>query len=149
MKQGRMNLQKFAEMLYVHEGRSMEEIIEILQIPQSTVYLWRQNGDWDNLRDRLKTNPLGLAKVIEQSIMSILENAQKNQNGILTGKDGDAIAKLSKARKDILKESNYLGIAFDVFDKFQKFLHNEQPRLVDEKLSDAIAEFLKSLLEKY
>jgi len=149
MKQKQANLQKFAEMLYVHEGKDIDAIIDMLKIPQSTAYLWKTKGDWDMMRDNLKANPLALAKVIEQSILKILENAQQNQKGILTGADGDTIAKLSKARKDVLKESNYLGIAFDVLEKFQKYLFAEYPKMIDEKLSDAVAAFLKSLLEKY
>ena len=66
---------------------------------------------------------------------------------VLAGGDGDTIHKLLKSRNDILKESNYIGIAFDISDRKIKWLRERYPKLATDDYVNAEHEFLKKLFE--
>ncbi len=147
MKQDRINQQQYARMLYVYEGREIAEIAETLGLARSTVYAWAQNEDWKAEREGKTISPAALAAEFKRSMLVILNRAREEKRA-LDGKESDALAKLSKARESVMRESNYMGIAFDVLDKFQRFLRDHSPELLTVPLNNAIGDFLKQTLSR-
>ena len=145
MTQDRINQQQYARMLYVYEGKEIQEIAATLGLSKSAVYNWASAGDWKAEREGKTISPAALAAEFKRSMLVILNTARKEDRA-LDGKESDALAKLSKARESVMRESNYMGIAFDVLDKFQRYLKEKEPGLLTVPLNNAIGDYLKSLL---
>lgn len=139
----------YARILFTREGKGVSEISTLTGIPAATLYKWKHDDEWETERSHLRLNPRAIAADIELSIIQIYEAKREANNGkaILTPGDADAIAKLVKSRNDLLKNSNYIGIAFDVMDRFQKLLARDYPKLVDSnELGKIVGAFLKDLM---
>lgn len=79
------------------EGKSIEDISEILNVPNKTLYNWRRKGDWDAY---LRIGNIEIARSVEQEVYKLVKEM------IDTGKVGDAsevdkLVKLTKALERI------------------------------------------------
>lgn len=145
MTQERINQKEFARMMYIYEGKEIIEISTIIGLAKSTVYKWFNDEDWKAEREGKTVSPSALADELKLSIFQIVTNARLEKRP-LNGSEGDQISKLSKAREALMRDSNYMGIAFDVLDKFQKWLKDHNPKLLSVPLNNSVGEFLKFLL---
>lgn len=148
MKNEQANLRNYARMLFVFEGKEMDDLEKFLGLPRSTLYYWYKTDEWEKLRGEHRFNAGEIARQINVSLLNIFNAAKKNEDGALTSKQADAIAKLNKVRQSVLKDSNYMGIAFDVIQRLQTYLRNKHPKAYHEQLPEACAEFLKNLLNE-
>jgi len=140
---------EYAKMLFVYEGKEVKELTETLGVPESTLYYWCREDNWVHIRQNYQTNPRSLANELERSILKIIEICKgEDGKGYVDGKAADSIAKLNRVRKDILKETNYMGIAFDVIQELQFFLRDKAPKVLTTRLAALMQDFLKYLLEK-
>lgn len=145
MTHERTNIISYGRMLYIYEGKEIREISKLLDVPLSTLYAICKKENWYEEREGKTLSPNALAEELKRSILLILVTAKKD-NRPLTGEEGDKISKLSKARESIMRDSNYMGIAFDVFDKFQRHLKDSNADLLTVPLNNSIGDFLRKLL---
>jgi len=145
MTEARKKLLDYGKMLYVYEGKEIREIADVLNIPLSTIYDHAKKENWYQEREGKTLSPNALAEELKRSMLLILTTARSEKRP-LTGEEGDKISKLSKSRESIVRDSNYMGIAFDVFDKFQRSLKDSSPELLTVPLNSAIGDFLRKLI---
>lgn len=138
----------FCKMLFVHEDKSMDEIETMLGVPRSTLYYWHKEDCWEESRKSYRFSAGEIAEQINKSMLAIFKAADERDNKALSGSEADAIAKLNKVRASVLKDSNYMGIAFNVMQRFQSFMRENHPKLATNELPDIVAEFLKKLYEQ-
>ena len=138
----------FCKMLYVHEDKTIEDIENMLNIPRSTLYYWAKADQWEESKKSYRFSAGEIAEQINKSMLHIFKAAEERDNKALTGSEADAIAKLNKVRASVLKDSNFMGIAFNVMQRFQSYLRQHHPKIVDNDFPDICAEFLKNLYEQ-
>ena len=139
----------FLKMLFVHENLEVPEIVTMTGVPKTTVYYYKSQDNWEEERVQRNLNPRAIAAQLELAVRTLFKKRRDENNGqlILAGGDGDTIHKLLKSRNDILKESNYIGIAFDISDRKIKWLRERYPKLATDDYVNAEHEFLKKLFE--
>jgi hypothetical protein len=118
------NYSNRAERLFVHEGRTLEEITTRLSVDLSTLLDWQKKGEWDRKRSAILANPENLAERLRLALgkmLAALENGEE-----LDPKAFDTIAKAATAIKN-LDRGNYdlKVVGLKVMEDFAGFLKEQ------------------------
>jgi len=114
-----------AERLFVHEGRTLEEINTRLSVPLTTLSVWQNKGEWDRKRRAILANPENLAERLRLALgkmLAALENGEE-----LDPKAFDPLAKAATAIKNLDRGGYDLKVAgLKVMEDFSGFLKEQQ-----------------------
>jgi hypothetical protein len=114
-----------AEHLFVHEARTLEEIITRLPVDRTTLLDWRSKGEWDRKRSAILANPENLAERLRLALGKMLAAMENGEE--LDPKAFDTIAKAATAVKNLDRGGYDLKVAgLKVMEEFTGFL-KEQP----------------------
>jgi hypothetical protein len=113
-----------AERLFVHEGRTLEEITTRLSVDLATLLDWQNKGEWDRKRSAILANPENLAERLRLALgkmLAALENGEE-----LDPKAFDTIAKAATAIKNLDRGGYDLKVAgLKVMEDFTGFLKEQ------------------------
>ncbi len=113
-----------AERLFVHEGRTLEEITTRLSVDLTTLLDWQNKGEWDRKRSAILANPENLAERLRLALgkmLAALENGEE-----LNPKAFDTIAKAATAIKNLDRGGYDLKVAgLKVMEDFTGFLKEQ------------------------
>jgi len=113
-----------AERLFVHEGRTLEEITTRLSVDLTTLLDWQNKGEWDRKRSAILANPENLAERLRLALgkmLAALENGEE-----LDPKAFDTIAKAATAIKNLDRGGYDLKVAgLKVMEDFTGFLKEQ------------------------
>ena len=113
-----------AERLFVHEGRTLEEITTRLSVDLTTLLDWQKKGEWDRKRNAILANPENLAERLRLALgkmLAALENGEE-----LDPKAFDTIAKAATAIKNLDRGNYDLKVAgLKVMEDFTGFLKEQ------------------------
>ena len=115
-----------AERLFVHEGRTLEEITTRLSVDLTTLLDWQHKGEWDRKRSAILADPENLAERLRLALgkmLAALENGEE-----LDPKAFDTIAKAATAIKNLDRGGYDLKVAgLKVMEDFTGFLKSQAP----------------------
>ncbi len=113
-----------AERLFVHEGRTLEEITTRLSVDLTTLLDWQNKGEWDRKRSAILADPENLAERLRLALgkmLAALENGEE-----LDPKAFDTIAKAATAIKNLDRGNYDLKVAgLKVMEDFTGFLKEQ------------------------
>ncbi|MFA5646518.1 MAG: hypothetical protein WDA18_09265 [Candidatus Ratteibacteria bacterium] len=135
-----------AENLYVIEGKSINEIGNIMKIPIKTLYAWRKKDEWDLT---IKTSSAtGLALELSKSMSNELKKAMA-EGTLSDPKTADALSKIAKIVEKIQPERTMLSNIYIMLDDVTKIIHHlNAPELMALWLKH-IREISDELRKKY
>lgn len=114
-----------AERLFVHEGRTLEEITTRLPVDLATLLDCQNKGEWERKRSAILANPENLAERLRLALgkmLAALENGEE-----LDPKAFDTIAKAATAIKNLDRGGYDLKLAgLKVMEDFTGFLKEQQ-----------------------
>jgi hypothetical protein len=90
-----------ARIMFVTSDMTAKDIAKALDLNEKSVAKWREEDNWDEEKTIRNVSPLALIKRLNESIMSILDDAKDDdgQKRALTPGETDAISKLSRSIK--------------------------------------------------
>lgn len=133
-----------AERLSVKEGKTQQQICELLGISEKTISRWSQKGEWMRQRkEYLVSTREGPAEKLKKTLLELLEKADARElleNTRLT----DQITKIISAIEKISGGRDILGATIETMDRFTKYLLRvEEDKTLIAKISDHIHAFFE------
>jgi transposase-like protein len=90
-------VQKDSALAQFIEGKSLDEVSRVLNVPLKTLYNWRKKYDWDS---RMRIGNIDIAITVEQEIYKLLQKMIENES-IGDPAQVDKLSKLSKVLERI------------------------------------------------
>lgn len=135
-----------AKRMYCEEGILIPEISKRLNVPEKTLYRWREEDKWDQEREAMKMTSFSAYKqTLKIAIDKLTSIALSGQIDV---KEADALTKIIKSAKSLYKDVDTLGNILLGMSEFADFLQERSPETLD-KLQPWIAEFGQTMSKKY
>lgn len=137
--------------MYCEEGKEVAEIAQRLNVPESSVYRWKQDdadkgSDWDKEREAMRLTSFGAYK---QTLKIALDKLTKIANGgEVNSKEADALVKIIKSAKSLYKDVDVLGNVLLAMEEWKDFLNARDPETL-QKLIPLLVEFGNEMSRKY
>lgn len=115
-------------------GHTVEEIANIVNTPESTIYRWKNNEDWDKAKRLYNLSLDEIQNILSGAIRESILDIEKNPLKLQDSKIADSLVKVLSTIKKFDKDVDYLGAITDVMSeatetiktKFPSFLQNWQ-----------------------
>lgn len=117
-----------------------KDISQMTGVSENTLSVWKREDKWDDERSFFQTTPLA----IEKALLSELQSLADGQKPKLAA---DAISKVKSALSLVQRDINP-HITYSVLEKLDKFIAEQYPDLIDDRLN-IHQEFLKHIVENY
>ncbi len=117
-----------AEMLYVIERRSREEVVRQLGITGSTFDRWRKKGKWDERRSDAIVSLPEIVRMMKQDVKRTYELAQKEERPLNAG-ERDGVHKTFLQMQKLDKGALFSQHGVQVMDLFSAYLKEHAPAL--------------------
>jgi transposase len=117
-----------AERLFVHDGKTAEEIAGILPVCANTVYKWKQKGGWEEKRRAALKSPRSLAARMRAALDVYLKSLEAQaENCVLDNATFDAINKAVAAIRGVERQEIDLGVmSVEVMRRYTDFLKAQE-----------------------
>ena len=140
-----------AKRLFIEERIEIPEISKRLNVPEKTVYRWKQEdrdagADWDQDREQVVMTSLSAYKMTLKIAIDQLKAVASS--GEINVKNADAIVKMIKAAKSLYKDVDNLGNILLAMTEFTEFLAERDPEIL-MKLQPYLSEFGTTMQRKY
>lgn len=96
---------EFCKQLYLIDGKSIDEISRVTQIPYRTILNWRKKESWDS---QLRTGNIELSLHFEKELITVINKAIED-NTLSDPKIADTISKLQKVANSLRPQRQILG----------------------------------------
>ncbi len=129
------------------EGKPVEKIAEIMNIPPKTIYNWKNKEGWDTEF----TNASSIS-IVNELFIGIMEQLQEMlaSKELFNSKKADAVNKILNAMKRIAPEKALLSNMLTMFQDILSYANNNiEDRDFVDKLTDYAEEFSNHLKDKY
>jgi transposase len=132
---------KQAEQMYIVEGKSCQQISDVLNINLKTIYIWRTKYGWDKvIRD---SGNIGLAMELQKSFTESIQKAIKE--GKLTDPaTADALWKTSKLMEKLLPEKILLSNIYNFLEDVVNFAREQ---VDDDAFKNGLTRYLPEIAE--
>lgn len=132
--------------MYCEEGLLVPEISKRLNVPEKTIYRWKEEEAWDRDREAMKMTSFSAYKqTLKIAIDKLTSIALSGQIDV---KEADALTKIIKSAKSLYKDVDVLGNVLLGMSEFSDFLQDRSPETL-EKLLPWITEFGQVMSKKY
>ena len=137
-----------AERMYVQEGKTLEQIKEILQVSLPTLSDWSKKCDWPKKRAEKLKRPQLIEERVRHKLYEKLEALCQVHNEDFGSKEADQISKLVSALGKLEANRDPLRAAVSIMEQFTNFLRRKQPQLIPQ-LAEIIPAFFEQVREDY
>ena len=138
-------IQELAKLKFITTNLSGKEVAILVGVTEATLSKWRNEGQWDDLRDTANTQPQVLIKEWTLSIRAIVELKTKEKRAYYND-EVDQMAKLSKMI-DTLRKGHTPQVYMEVMNNFLAQLSNIDLALA-QKVTPYAHNFVKSKLSE-
>ncbi|MGA7577840.1 MAG: hypothetical protein WBW52_06745 [Desulfobaccales bacterium] len=115
---------KWAERLFVQEGRTLAEISSRHQVDLTTLLRWQKEGEWDRKRSALLANPEILAERLRLALGKMLDALENGED--LDPKAFNSIARAATAVKNLDRgDCDLKAAGLKVMEDFTRFLKEQ------------------------
>ena len=76
----KLKLYKQAEILYIEEGMSIEDICRNLDISRRTIFYWKKKYDWDKSRNKKYKSESKLSTELIDIVLKFMQQISKNMD---------------------------------------------------------------------
>jgi transposase-like protein len=135
-------VQKDSALAQFIEGKSLDEVSRVLNVPLKTLYNWRKRYDWDS---RMRIGNIDIAITVEQEIYKLLQRMIENES-IGDPAQVDKLSKLSKVLERINPSRQIYNSLYRLLDGITDYVNRSRdPELtkVWQKHLRPIGEHLK------
>ena len=129
-----------ARTLYVVEGKTVEEICNVMNIPNRTVWNWKIKGQWDKELAENNGN-VSLFLEMQRQFATAIKNAI-NDNKLADPATADALWKTAKLMDRLLPEKMLLANLFSFLEDMTNYFVNN---VMDVEFMDKFKEHIKPL----
>ncbi len=140
-----------AKRLYTEELKNIPEIATQLNVPEKTVYRWKQEdldkgSDWDKERESIRMTS---ASAYKQALKIAIDKLNSfAAGGEVNVKEADAIMKIVKAAKSLYKDVDALGNIYLAIEEWVTFLQEHDAELLKQMLP-LLDQFRQAMSNKY
>jgi transposase-like protein len=139
-----------AKRLYVEEGEEIKTIAAKLNVPDKTLYKWKDEDGWD---DERKENTMTSASAVKQSYRAAISAMEKitkefETTGKLNSADVQNARMLIKNAKELQRDVDMLGNIFVAQREWLQFAQERDPDLV-QRMLPYLNEFKDEMKKKY
>jgi len=140
-----------AKQLYTEELKEVPEISTKLNVPEATVYRWKQEDkdkgvDWDKEREAIRMTSSSSYKQALKIAIDQLNNVAST--GDIDPRKADALIKVIKAAKSLYPGVDSLGNIYLAMSEFVDFMQERDPEEL-KKLQPFLTEFGSEMSKKY
>lgn len=114
-------LYNLAEDMFVEQGFTCQAIADQLGLTEKTLSKWRNQMNWDTLRDETLASPEKIRKILRQELKNVAE-------GNPTKIDTDALSKIAKTLQ-YYDGRVALSVIISVFKEFDTWMVEIDPRM--------------------
>ena len=130
---------------YCIEGRKVPELAQRYGVARTTLYRWKREDRWDEMRTaRVMSGPM-LAHELKQQIVQIVEDARK-EGRTLNSAETDKMYKLQIMVDKNDKKARFEAHCIDAMDLLNMYLGEHEPDLLS-RLVPHIMPFLNWVLK--
>ncbi len=121
-----------AEDLYVRQGKTLQDISELLGISMQTLSRWKQKYDWTERRRIYRVSMPGTIQILEDVLKEKIEQLRELQAQDVDGKQIDGITKLVASIQKLKREDDLRSQTIRVMSEFSRFI--KQKNLKEREL---------------
>jgi len=138
-----------AERLYVREGKTIEELHQILGISRTTFIKWKEKYKWDAKRKVYLSTPRATIDTLERVLAKKVEQIDTMQVDEINQTVTDGLVKLMAAVRRAKKEVSFRSQSINVMGRFGPFVKNkEKDRVKVEWLTKMMQAFFEDIREE-
>jgi len=128
---------QLAKDLYLHTGKTQQEIADILDVNRRTIYLWIKHGKWEEMKIAARQAPVIILQDIYNHIDAVNTNINSRDPGdrCPTMEEVDKLRKLLKMTKDI--HMRHAGAYMEAFEELIIYIVREDRELGESVMSYA------------
>ena len=134
------------------KGESIKQISAKLKVSETTLYKWRRDNNWDELKESQDTTDIVSAQKIKAAAAFLAEEmakAQENKDVPTLNKLMDSLAKASRGLGVFDKERDPLGEVVRVVTLFREYLKEKRLTKEMEIFGEILEGFTQWSLEKF
>lgn len=140
-----------AKQLYTEELKEVPEISTKLNVPEATVYRWKQEDkeqgvDWDKEREAIRMTSSSAYKKVLKIVIDKLSAVAAA--GTVDAREADSIVKMIKSAKSLNKDVDSLGNIYLAIQEFVDFMDERDSEML-KKLQPYLTEFGNAMSKKY
>lgn len=139
-----------AKRLYIEENVGIAEISKRLDIPEKTLYRWRNDEKWDEEKEDIANTSTNAVKQSYRAAIAAMEKITKDfeAGGTLNSADVQNARMLIKNAKELQKDVDMLGNILIAQREWTQFLQERDPELLQKNLPYLLA-FKDEMKKKY
>lgn len=139
-----------AQLLYTQEMKDIKEISGILNVPEKTLYRWREEDEWDKNREAFRRTPQAKAQEVIVSVADKLSKLadQMQADGKLDSQGLFALNKLLEQADRMNRSQHMYPYILQMTKELTDFLEEDHPELL-EQLLPALKKFGERMAKKY
>ncbi len=138
-----------AHQLFIHQGKSIPEIADILGVHENSVRSWAKTDDWQKQRDELVVTSVAIADDIKQVLHSVVKEIQQKQTA------GELISDILLLRlQRIVKSLSALhsryderGLAIVTMKRYTDYLAEIKDFSTLQAVRSSLPDFYRGLLD--
>lgn len=115
-----------SERLYVREGKTVEEIHQILGLSRTTIIKWKKKGKWDAKRKAYLSTPRATVDTLERVLAKKVEQVDQMEPEEINQTVTDGLVKLMAAVRRAKKEVHFRSEAINVMARFGPFVRDRE-----------------------
>jgi transposase-like protein len=122
-----------AKKLYIRENKEVQQISQLLNISEGTIYRWKKedkedNKDWDDRRNIWNFSPVELEKVYLESVKELVLKCKDNPDLMLDSKVADAMSKHISNLKKMNPAKLSLGVGLEVLKIIDEYFQKQNEK---------------------
>lgn len=112
-------------------GHTVEEIANIVSSPESTIYRWKNNEDWEKAKRLYNLSLDEIQNILSGAIRETILDIEKNPLKLQDSKIADSLVKVLSTIKKFDKDVDYLGAITDVMTEATEIIKTNFPEMVE------------------
>jgi len=112
-------------------GHTVEEIANIVSSPESTIYRWKNNEDWEKAKRLYNLSLDEIQNILSGAIRETILDIEKNPLKLQDSKVADSLVKVLSTIKKFDKDVDYLGAITDVMTEATEIIKTHFPEMVE------------------
>jgi DNA-binding XRE family transcriptional regulator len=121
-----------AQDLYLHTGKTQQEIADILNVNRKTIYLWIKNGKWQEMKKAADQTPGMMRMKFYNFMTAITSKVESREDQCPTPQEVNMLHKLMKMDKMIA--GNHAGAYIQAFEELTRYISGKDNELCKKML---------------
>lgn len=137
--------------LFCEQGKDVPEICSMFPgVADSTIYTWIRKENWKVMRDEKMKKFIKSPEILMDMLEKMIEGlGDQIKDPVSLAKSADAISKITKSIKSLIKEKDRLGSILFATGELAKHMNDQSNALIfDAEFRDKFDKLLESFQEK-